>query len=912
MPAKFPFRQIRPLDFMALLAAFLIAVIAIPCPAAALTWVGGASNNWSDDGAGGNWQGGAAAPVSGTTITYNSASTGNMATQNIDIAGLTGMNINMSGNPDGDSIILRGHAIGISGTSSIYPSARHSMSFPDAFLSSDAVIAIGEDADLHVGDIDLNGHNLRVHNGDGRFSNYLILASNISGNGSLELSGSEISVWGNLTYSGDTLVSVALLNVWGSFQSDSRVVLDNASLSFYQSGTIGSLSGTGWADVSVGGSLDFGGNNDSTTFSGRFGSDGDLRKSGSGTMTLTGDSTNTSRFDVNGGALVVSGTLRNNPIAVAGGATLRLGAAERLISSTSITLSTGALFDLNGFDETIATLSGSGTVTSGGGTLTITTALSPGASPGSITLGNFNLPAGAALNAELDGVNPGTQYDQVIANGAVTLGGNLNLTSSISPAAGTTFTIINNTAGAVAGTFAGLAEGSTISADGTTYRISYVGGTGNDVVLTALASGGGGGGSTPEPEPDTPPAPPVPQGSGPSPTGSLDGTAFSWPSVKGATHYRIYRADCPLCPRKEIGRTTENSFVDNTAIAGQPYAYWLRSENGDGLGGYSNWMAAWRYEQNPGRAGDFNGDGVMDLLWWNPDDNHLYIWFMMGGQVTNVSAPIDSLDISQWLLIGTGDFNGDGACDLLWWKPETGEILFWYMQPAMATASAPFQAMSDPVSQTMTAHAALSYPGDLNGDGISDILWRDYASGDLTIWLMGADGKPTLSGPPTPADDTITRGERPGVSGGLQWQVAGLKEADGDGKADLIWQDERNNRLVTWFMDGANILRVVEENKGLDTVWRLAGLGDLNMDGQADIVWRNEASGEVKAWLMQAGVFQEERAIVPGSDEATQWQVKAVGDFCSPGCDDVYCRHSETSAAKIVTLGGEEFTPVVE
>jgi hypothetical protein len=324
-------------------------------------------------------------------------------------------------------------------------------------------------------------------------------------------------------------------------------------------------------------------------------------------------------------------------------------------------------------------------------------------------------------------------------------------------------------------------------------------------------------------------------------------------------------------------------------------------------------MSAWRYEQNPGRAGDFNGDGVMDLLWWDRDTGQVYIWFMNGGQVMNVSSPMYGLDVSQWLLIGTSDFNGDGASDLLWWKPETGEILFWYMQPNIATAeSALFQATSDPISQTMPGQSALSYPGDLNGDGYGDILWRDYAKGDLTIWLMGADGLPMLTGPPVPADEAITQGGRPDITGTLQWQVAGLADADGDGKADVIWQDERNNRLVTWFMDGSTITQAIDETKGLDTVWRLVGLGDLNMDGHSDIVWRNESSGALKAWLMQAGVFMEERAMVEGSDEATQWQVKAVGDFCSPGCDDVYCKHSESSAVKIVTLDGEEFTPSVE
>ena len=57
------------------------------------------------------------------------------------------------------------------------------------------------------------------------------------------------------------------------------------------------------------------------------------------------------------------------------------------------------------------------------------------------------------------------------------------------PVAGNVFTIIaNDGADAVVGTFAGLAEGATITLNGVTLVISYVGGTGNDVVLTAQAA----------------------------------------------------------------------------------------------------------------------------------------------------------------------------------------------------------------------------------------------------------------------------------------------------------------------------------------------------------------------------------------------------------------------------------------
>ena len=76
--------------------------------------------------------------------------------------------------------------------------------------------------------------------------------------------------------------------------------------------------------------------------------------------------------------------------------------------------------------------------------------------------------------------------------GAVSLGGaTLNLQgSAIGVSPGTTFVIIDNDGSdPIVGTFAGLPQGTRITGGpgGLDYAISYPGGTGNDVVLTALA-----------------------------------------------------------------------------------------------------------------------------------------------------------------------------------------------------------------------------------------------------------------------------------------------------------------------------------------------------------------------------------------------------------------------------------------
>ncbi len=113
-------------------------------------------------------------------------------------------------------------------------------------------------------------------------------------------------------------------------------------------------------------------------------------------------------------------------------------------------------------------------------------------------------------------------------------------------------------------------------------------------------------------------------------------------------------------------------------------------------------------------------------------------------------------------------------------------------------------------------------------------------------------------------------------------------------------------------MDGSVITDLAEENRGLDLAWRFSGLGDLDGDRLADIVWRRQSDGALKAWLMQSGVFSQEQTMLEGSAQAKAWQVKAVGAFCKPGCDDVYCKNPDSGAALIMNLAGGEHHPSAE
>jgi T5SS/PEP-CTERM-associated repeat protein len=136
-----------------------------------------------------------------------------------------------------------------------------------------------------------------------------------------------------------------------------------------------------------------------------------------------------------------------------------------------------------------ATLKGTGTITAN---TTVHGTLAPGSSPGLLqVVGSLTLASNAVFEAELNGTAPGTLYDQVDVLGTVDISGSiLSLTVGFEPSTGTVFTIIaNDDVDPVVGTFLGLTENSFIDASSggndAYFRISYIGGTGNDVILTA-------------------------------------------------------------------------------------------------------------------------------------------------------------------------------------------------------------------------------------------------------------------------------------------------------------------------------------------------------------------------------------------------------------------------------------------
>ena len=280
----------------------------------------------------------------------------------------------------------------------------------------------------------------------------------------------------------------------GSFDNSGAVEVDAGTLTL--SGTVAQLSGstlTGGTWTVASGVLNLPGSNLTTIGSGA-------------SVTLSGGSASFPKlaslasiqgsFTVSGGANYTSVGLLTST----GETTVGSGSTLATASGTGFQVAGGTTFLEGGTISSNAFIGASGggilagTGTLNGNVVMADGVLSPGESPGILTIdGNLSMNSTTVTNIEIQGTNPATpDYDQIFVNGTVALDGTLNVTllGGFTPMNADSFQfIINDNTDAITGTFTGLTEGTQFGVDSSSFTISYIGGTGNDAVLTAVLGG---------------------------------------------------------------------------------------------------------------------------------------------------------------------------------------------------------------------------------------------------------------------------------------------------------------------------------------------------------------------------------------------------------------------------------------
>lgn len=218
-------------------------------------------------------------------------------------------------------------------------------------------------------------------------------------------------------------------------------------------------------------------------------------------------------------------------------------------------------------------------------------------------------------------------------------------------------------------------------------------------------------------------------------------------------------------------------------------------------------------------AGDFDGGGLSDILWRQSTGTVKY-WRMTGEEVID-QPEMGTETNTAWHIKSIRDFDRDGRSDVLWQNEVLDQVRIWFATPRNAAGNAPI------VTRTLEPTVGIDGwvvqgSGDFDEDGLGDILWR-HSNGDVQLWLLDTDRNTTMKNRLSPV---LPDGSTVSTAG---WQFNGTGDFNGDGRSDIIWRNTSTNMVQLWFMNGNVITSRVEPlTPPPGTEWQIRGTGFFN------------------------------------------------------------------------------------
>jgi hypothetical protein len=311
-------------------------------------------------------------------------------------------------------------------------------------------------------------------------------------------------------------------------------------------------------------------------------------------------------------------------------------------------------------------------------------------------------------------------------------------------------------------------------------------------------------------------------------------------------------------------------------------------------------------------AGGLSGDTITDL---SPGDKIVFsdanlasftfslsgnLLSYSGGTLTLTNLPAGSfavsaaagggvqLSLASVMKAAANDFNGDGRSDILW-RNDSGAIFDF-----LGTTTGGFTNNGNNSSVSIVASTVIAGTGDFNGDGRSDILLRD-SSGAIFDFLGTAAG------------GFINNGDNSFVSVAGTTQVTGTADFNGDGRADILWRSGSGS--IFDFLGAANggfTNNGGNSSVSVATTTQLIGTGDFNGDGRADVLWRNSA-GAIFDFLGTANGGFANNGDNSFVNVVGSTQIVGMGDFNGDGRADILWRDSSGSIFDFLGTGNGGF-----
>jgi len=296
-------------------------------------------------------------------------------------------------------------------------------------------------------------------------------------------------------------------------------------------------------------------------------------------------------------------------------------------------------------------------------------------------------------------------------------------------------------------------------------------------------------------------------------------------------------------------------------------------------------------EPIPLAVGDFNGDGIPDLVVGNinPDGSGVYSLtvFLSSGIASYAPATITlPSSFQNPTALAVGDFNNDGNLDIAVVGDNSNETLIF-----LGSGTGSFiEGETLPTGSGSVPNSIAV--GDFNNDGNADLAIANRGTSTVTILLGNGVGDFTAA-PQSPATGTspyfITVGD-----------------FNNDGKQDLAVANYNGSNLSIFLGQGdGTFTSAASPNTGVNPEW--IAVGDFNGDGNQDLAVTNQFSTAMTILLGNGkGTFT---ATATPPTTGTNSDSVAVGDFNGDGIQDLAVANSSSNAIVVFFGKGDGTFP---
>ena len=293
--------------------------------------------------------------------------------------------------------------------------------------------------------------------------------------------------------------------------------------------------------------------------------------------------------------------------------------------------------------------------------------------------------------------------------------------------------------------------------------------------------------------------------------------------------------------------------------------------------------------------GDVNADGNVDIMTADAVSSSISVFLGNGSGTFNAGVsylvePIDGFP-GACSDLALGDLNGDGMLDVVTADPDTYTITSMLNQGDGSFVRGSFAFRDGPATDVALA--------DLNGDNKLDLISTDREVGILQVALGQGNG--TFQAP-------VSYRVGPFAESAPSSLVLG--DISGDNKLDIVVTDEGRNKATVFINNGNGSFAAAVDYATQGSPQSVA-LADFNGDAILDMATVDQTSAKTSVFLNQGnGTFQAAVSYTVGNQPSSI----SVGDVNEDGIQDLAVALKGASKAAVLlggydTLSTEQSTP---